>query len=80
VSDSDARVYEEGVRRGGTLLSVRTTDADASRIEDILGGTGAVDLEERDRAYRAGGWNPVDPAVPGTLPHDIDARTRTPLV
>jgi hypothetical protein len=36
VSEKDAHVYSESVRRGGTLVSVRTKDADAARVQAIL--------------------------------------------
>src|SRR6186713_1009063 len=36
VSDEDAQVYAEGVRRGGTLVTARVNDADASRLEAML--------------------------------------------
>ena len=36
VSEKDAEVYAEGVRRGGTLLTVRIPDGDRARIEPIL--------------------------------------------
>jgi len=36
VSDEDAQVCAEGVRRGGTLVSARVPDADRSRLEAIL--------------------------------------------
>ena len=36
VSDEDAQVYAEGVRRGGTLVTARVNDADATRLEALL--------------------------------------------
>src|SRR5215204_6129664 len=36
VSEADAQVYEEGVRRGGTLVTVRADDAQVDRVVDIL--------------------------------------------
>ena len=38
-SEKDAHVYSESVRRGGTLVSVRTKDADAARVQAILDAT-----------------------------------------
>ena len=33
LSEEDAHVYAEGVRRGGTLLTVRVSEVDRARIE-----------------------------------------------
>ncbi len=65
-------VYAEGLRRGGTLVSVRAADADAGRIEALLEGTGRVDVARRASEYRAGGWSGFDPdASPaGAVPTD----------
>ncbi len=38
VSDHDARVYAEGVRRGGALLTVRADEARVAMIEAVLDG------------------------------------------
>ena len=59
VSDDDAHVYAEGVRRGGTLISARVPDADRSRYESILDRS-AVNIGERGKAYRSSGWKSFD--------------------
>jgi hypothetical protein len=63
VSEDDAQVYAEGVRRGGTLLTVRVSDADRARIEAILDRS-AVNIRERGMAYRKSGWRSFDPDAP----------------
>ncbi len=85
VSDTDAHVYAEGVRRGGTLLSVHITDAqtNAAQVEEILASTHAVDIGQRGSDYRAGGWDRFDPAAASYTPaqaqadvqHDRDRRS-----
>lgn len=62
VSDEDAHVYAEGVRRGGTLVSVRVADRDRARVEAILDRS-AVDIRDRGMAYRKAGWKEFDPAA-----------------
>jgi hypothetical protein len=59
VSDDDAQVYAEGVRRGGTLVSARVPDADRSKYESILDRS-AVNIAERGKAYRSSGWKSFD--------------------
>jgi hypothetical protein len=55
-SDAEAEVYAEGVRRGGTLVSVRTDAGRAEAVERILHGRSGVDAMERGAAYREQGW------------------------
>ena len=63
VSEEDAHVYAEGVRRGGTLVTARVPDADRRRYEAILDRS-AVNIRERARLYEEGGWNRFDPDAP----------------
>jgi len=63
VSEEEAHIYAEGVRRGGTLLTVRVPDADRARAEAIVSRS-AVNIGERATAYRKSGWKSFDPAAP----------------
>jgi hypothetical protein len=63
VSEEDAHVYAEGVRRGGTLVTAKVPDADRQRYEAILDRS-AVDIRERAKLYEEGGWNRFDPNAP----------------
>jgi len=63
VSEEDAHVYAEGVRRGGTLLTVRVPDGKRTRVEAILDRS-AVNIRERGMAYRRSGWSSFDPNAP----------------
>jgi hypothetical protein len=64
VSEADAHVYAEGVRRGGSLGSARVEDADYVRVEAALQHFNAVDAATRGQAYRASGWSQFDPSAP----------------
>ncbi|MDP1913393.1 hypothetical protein [Brevundimonas sp.] len=55
-TDEEAHVYSEGVRRGGTLVSVRADEADSERIEHLLSTGRGVDATTRGQAYRESGW------------------------
>jgi len=59
-TDEEANVYAEGVRRGGTLVSVKAEDVDAARVEQILNARG-VDARVRGDLYRTMGWTAFDP-------------------
>ena len=60
VPEEEAHLYAEGIRRGGTLVTVHTDQANASRVEEILNSHGAVDVDERGREFRQSGWNRFD--------------------
>jgi hypothetical protein len=58
VPEDEAHTYAEGLRRGGTLVSVHAeTDQLAQRAVEIMATHGAVDIEERARQWKSEGWN-----------------------
>lgn len=59
VSDDEAHVYAEGVRRGGTLVTARVSDADASRLEGILDRSSLKTADLRT-GYQKSGWKTFD--------------------
>jgi len=59
VSEEDAHVYAEGVRRGGTLVTARVPDAERVRYEAMLDRS-AVNIRDRRAAYRKAGWSKFD--------------------
>jgi hypothetical protein len=63
VSEEDANVYAEGVRRGGTMVTARVPDADRARCEAILDRS-AVKIRERATLYQQSGWTRFDPNAP----------------
>jgi hypothetical protein len=80
VSEQDAHVYAEGVRRGGTLVTVRVEESMVPTAEAILRKYHEVDPRSRGQAYRAGGWNRFDENAPA-YPEDQlaeERRLRTP--
>lgn len=56
VSETDAHAYAEGVRRGGTLLTVKSDEARAGTVMGILDEHGAIDLDERAESWTRDGW------------------------
>ena len=49
------------MRRGGTLVSVRVRDEDASRVQAILDRFKPIDPAVRGAEYRKAGWKTFDP-------------------
>nr|WP_314075684.1 hypothetical protein [uncultured Roseococcus sp.] len=56
VSEKDAHVYAEGMRRGGSLVTLRVDDSRELEARTILDRHTPVDLAAREADYRSGGW------------------------
>jgi len=77
--DDEANVYSEGVRRGGTLVSVRVPDDRRAEAEAVLLEHNSVDAETRGAAYRESGWSSFDPEAEPYTGDEIAAdRARYP--
>ena len=76
VPEEHAHTYAEGVRRGGTLVSVRADDMQADRIEGILNGRApaAVDVTTRRADYQQSGWTGFSEAAPVLTPAEIETE------
>ena len=53
----DRATYEEGMRRGGQVLTARVQDDDADDVLAVLNDSDAVDLDQRAQEWRAAGWS-----------------------
>ncbi len=75
INEADAHVYAEGVRRGGTLVTVRATDeAQAGRIEGIVTTGNHVNPSVRRADYQAEGWTQHDPSAHGYTTAEVEAE------
>ena len=61
--EDDRATYQEGLSRGGVALAVDTGPEGYERAIDILDRDGAVNLDERETAWKAEGWTPARPAA-----------------
>jgi uncharacterized membrane protein len=57
VSANDAHYYEETVRRGGAVVSVKAEASDAATVESILDGTSPLNPVTRRALYAKDGWS-----------------------
>jgi hypothetical protein len=79
VPEHDADVYSEAIRRGGTLVTVRAEDSEASRVQAILYRHQPIDPIKRRDEYTRSGWKGYDPAAePYALSEVERERIRTP--
>ena len=79
VSEEEAHVYSEGVRRGSSLVTVTTDDSRASKAESILNSHKPVDVRQRREDYVAGGWSQYDPNAKGYTADEIRKERETYL-
>ena len=56
IDETDAHTYAEAIHRGGTLVTVRATDANHDRVVSILDTDGTIDLGQRQSTWRSEGW------------------------
>lgn len=61
VPEEEADYYAEGVRRGGTLVSVSADGARADQAYQVMQSHGAVDIKERGSSWQDEGWTRFDP-------------------
>ena len=61
VPHAEAEFYAEGVRRGGALVSVHTSDKKTDVAQRILQQYQPVNLQQRMDQWRSAGWTGYDP-------------------
>jgi hypothetical protein len=61
VPEQTAHVYAEGIRRGGTLVTIQTTDEIARAALDIMNRHNPVDVKQRATEWRQSGWTAFNP-------------------
>jgi hypothetical protein len=65
ITQEEAELYAEGVRRGDTLLSVEADDTMTVKVREILDRYDPLDIRTQAAEYRSKGWQAFDPnAVP----------------
>ncbi len=74
VPEREAHVYAEGVRRGGSLVTVRTDDARVAEVDAIMCRNSPTDWTVRERAYRDDGWTGFNPDAPEFVSPDPVVR------
>jgi hypothetical protein len=60
LSGKDAALYTEGLKNGGTLVTVTVDESLASAVSEAFKAHGPVKLEERPGEWSAEGWVSLD--------------------
>lgn len=72
VPDEEAHVYAEGVRRGGSLVSVKVSPEQEPTARRILADAGGVDVHQRRQYYREQGWERFDHEAAPYSPEEVE--------
>ena len=56
IPGEDMATFNEGIRRGGAVLHAQVPDDRFDAAADVLERDGAVDIDEREAAWRKEGW------------------------
>ena len=78
IAEEEAHMYAEGVRRGGTLVVVQTSDEMATQAANIMDHHNPADMERRVAEWRAGGWTGFE--AQGQPPERNGEEIRVPVV
>jgi hypothetical protein len=60
ISHADSHLYAEGLKRGGTLVTVAADEGQLDAIRQIFKAHGAIDIEKRGATWTAEGWVSFD--------------------
>lgn len=60
LADDEAHYLAETVRRGGAVVSVRTSDSHVPAVEKIMDGAEPIDAAQRRAEYERDGWRRFD--------------------
>jgi hypothetical protein len=74
VSREHAEVFAEGVRRGGTVLTVRMPEERVAQVETIM-DRNAADPVARRELYASEGWTGYDFDAPALTPAERERET-----
>ena len=77
VPDKHARYYAEGVRRGGTLITVTAAEHLAQKALDVFHTHGAVDIDRRAEHFHNTGYTGYNPEAPAYEDDDIAVERET---
>lgn len=76
VSEADAHVYSEAIRRGGTMVTVRYDDQQEMPVTRILNIHKPIEPGQRRSEYQASGWAKFDPNASEYTTTDAEMEDR----
>ncbi|NTF16965.1 hypothetical protein G6L37_00800 [Agrobacterium rubi] len=77
ISDEDAELYAEAVKRGATLVTAKVSEERVNETQAILIAAGSINPVLLRESYSNGGWTKFDPANAVDLDEAERLRRRT---
>lgn len=77
VPEAEAHHYAEGIRRGGTLVTLHADDARSAEATAILNRYNPVDMSKRGETYRTSGFAGYNDQAPDYTPEQITTERST---
>jgi hypothetical protein len=77
ISEEDAHVHAEGVRRGGVLLTVEAEEEKAQAVFEALDRANPVDVTVRREELQREGWQGFDETREPELLEEDEDENRT---
>lgn len=74
VSEEEAHVYAEGVRRGGAVVAAKVEEQEVASSQAILRNPNSVDVAARRQAYSNEGWTRFDDAAEPYTTEQVNAE------
>lgn len=74
IPEEEAGYYAEGIRRGGTLVGVKTDESRVDEVVTIMNDYGPVNVTERSEFWRESGWTGYDPNAPAYTSEQMAAE------
>ena len=72
VSEADANVYAESVRRGGTMVTTKVNEGQLASTHSIMDLYSPVNPQMRAAEYEKTGWKEFDPVAAPYRPNDAE--------
>lgn len=77
IAEEEAHLYAEGVRHGGTLVVVQTSDQMAMQAANIMERHQPADMEQKAIEWQAGGWTDLEAS---SQPPELDEEIQVPVI
>jgi len=77
IPKEEAHLYSEGVRRGGTLVTLTADDARADEAIAIFNRHNPIDIDERASYYKSSGYTGYNESAPHYTPDQIETERST---
>ena len=79
IASEQAGTYAEGIRRGGALLVVKSSEAVADQAEAVIKRHQPINVEERALSWKQRGWATYDPQAAPYTREQVEAERRSLL-